>query len=425
MKIFKFMAIALVAMFGFTACDNECEHELNKACEHEFIEVDYSKKLAGIWTCIEPENEYAEALVINADGSVTSTGVFDGQLWEKKGSIKIKDNKMTLSFEDGDYLETRFEMVEGVAFALVDDYLDVRYDYYYCENDLADEIVGMWVSTDAPTTNGNVMTIQTYKENGKAAYTGFGSYVDDFLVNDETNYKVVGDLLFYELPQNMLPEGVYPYIIKRLTYAPNGNAYGDIMVQESQRLIDDKVVEATSSMLRVKQSLNLTGKTYDYISAYVTNVKGKDEDFSIVGNTFNIAKMNASNFDMMFRSVLSCLEFPNATTIKQHFLTNGVESGFDTPITVEGNKVTLDMSAGNPAYRKVEMYMFQDADDSQLHIYMPTASFINYFANLELVTLLVDGKIDLNDATAVAKVFADMEARIESVNVSLVYKARK
>ena len=128
---------------------------------------------------------------------------------------------------------------------------------------------------------------------------------------------------------------------------------------------------------------------------------------------------------MMFRSVLSCLEFPNATTIKQHFLTNGVESGFDTPITVEGNKVTLDMSAGNPAYRKVEMYMFQDADDSQLHIYMPTASFINYFANLELVTLLVDGKIDLNDATAVAKVFADMEARIESVNVSLVYKARK
>ena len=158
MKIFKFMAIALVAMFGFTACDNECEHELNKACEHEFIEVDYSKKLAGIWTCIEPENEYAEALVINADGSVTSTGVFDGQLWEKKGSIKIKDNKMTLSFEDGDYLETRFEMVEGVAFALVDDYLDVRYDYYYCENDLADEIVGMWVSTDAPTTNGNVMS---------------------------------------------------------------------------------------------------------------------------------------------------------------------------------------------------------------------------------------------------------------------------
>ena len=42
-------------------------------------------------------------------------------------------------------------------------------------------------------------------------------------------------------------------------------------------------------------------------------------------------------------------------------------------------KVTLDMSAVNPACRTVEMYMFQDVDDSQLHIYMPTQSFINYF----------------------------------------------
>ena len=37
------------------------------------------------------------------------------------------------------------------------------------------------------------------------------------------------------------------------------------------------------------------------------------------------------------------------------------------------------MSAVNPACRTVEMYMFQDVDDSQLHIYMPTQSFINYF----------------------------------------------
>ena len=116
---------------------------------------------------------------------------------------------------------------------------------------------------------------------------------------------------------------------------------------------------------------------------------------------------------------LSSLEF-KSDVVTQKFLTGE----FDTPITIEDNKVTLDMSVKNSALRNVDMYMFQDADDSQLHIYMPTESFINYFGNLELVTMLVDGKIDLNDAAAVEKVFADMEARIESINVSLVMKAR-
>ena len=103
-----------------------------------------------------------------------------------------------------------------------------------------------------------------------------------------------------------------------------------------------------------------------------------------------------------------------------HYLCNSNQK-----ITVDDNKVTLDLSAENPAYRKVDMYMFQDADDSQLHIYMPTASFINYFANLQIPTLKAEGKLDTTDATAVEKVFTDMEARIQSINVSLVYKARK
>ena len=58
-------------------------------------------------------------------------------------------------------------------------------------------------------------------------------------------------------------------------------------------------------------------------------------------------------------------------------------------------------------------------------MYMHTDAFINYFANLEFVTLLTEGKIDPTDAAAVEKVFTDMEARIESINVSFVLKARK
>jgi hypothetical protein len=136
-----------------------------------------------------------------------------------------------------------------------------------------------------------------------------------------------------------------------------------------------------------------------------------------------MANIKAGDFDMMFRSVLSCFEF-DADLFKYKFRRDdGFEMEFDTPITVEGNKVTLDMSAVNPACRTVEMYMFQDKDDSQLHIYMPTKAFINYFANLEIPALVQEGKLDPTDAAAVEKFFADMEARIESINVSFAMKA--
>ena len=115
-KIFFFCMMVLVAMCGLNSCSEDCDHN--------YIEVDYSKKLAGTWTTIDAENEFAEALIFNADGTVTSTGVFEGAFYEKKGTFKIKDNKITLSFEDGDGMESRFEMVEGKIFSMVDDELD-------------------------------------------------------------------------------------------------------------------------------------------------------------------------------------------------------------------------------------------------------------------------------------------------------------
>ena len=54
---------------------------------------------------------------------------------------------------------------------------------------------------------------------------------------------------------------------------------------------------------------------------------------------------------------------------------------------------------------------------------MPTSSFVNYFANLGIPGLIAEGKLDPTDAAAVAKVYADMEARVESINVSFVLKA--
>ena len=144
----------------------------------------------------------------------------------------------------------------------------------------------------------------------------------------------------------------------------------------------------------------------------------------MLGHTFNMANIKGHNLDMMFRSELFCVDL-NANSITQRFRANGRDIEIVIPITVDDNKVTLDLSAENPAYRKVDMYMFQDADNSQLHMYMHTNDFINYFANMELYNLLAGGEITADNTAAIEKVYADMEARIESINVSFVFKARK
>ena len=399
MNKIKLFSLSLVALF--MACFTACESK---------YDVDHTAHIVGTWTYIGPN--YAEALVIKEDGSVLSTGVENGEYWENvAGTIKIKGNVATMTFEDGDDAIGHIDVIPGIAFSIYEEDGE-EWTFNYCANDLADEVIGMWVSNEGVSG----MTIQTYQEGGKSIFTGFSLGANDYLTNMESTYKVVGNLMFQKTGDS--------YFATRLTYTPNGTAVGDILSTTATMLINGNYVTSTYSFLRVKESLNFTGQIYDYSAAYVSNAKGKDEDFNITGCTFNMANIKAGDFDMMFRSVLFCVEFPNATTMKQYFRPNGIDGGFETPITVEGNKVTLDMSAGNPAFRKVDMYMFQSANDSQLHVYMPTSSFINYFANLEITTMLIEGKIDTTDTAAVEKVFADMDARIESINVSWVFKAR-
>ncbi|MBQ9751199.1 MAG: hypothetical protein IJV81_00005 [Paludibacteraceae bacterium] len=418
MKNFKLMAIALVAMLGFSACE--------KDCNHDFIEHDFTQDIVGTWTFVE--DDLAEAMVIKADGSFTTTGVMKGgYLYEEKGTIKVVNNKVTLAFDgDKDTFEGRLEFVAGKSLSLVmfDDN-DVRLTYDYCENDLSDEILGMWVCNDA-STDAQDMMIQTFDKNGKCTLTGYLPLEDDSeqAKNEATDYKVVGDLLFITIPAEKIGKEEPIYVVDKLTYAPDGTAYGDILTLKTYIEIDGKFVESGWSYLRVKQYLNLDNKVYDYISAYVSNAKGKDEDFTIGENVFNMSTIKAGNFDMMFRSVLSCFEF-SANSFTYKFRSNDMDIEFATPITVDGNKVTLDMSKMNPACRTVVMHMFQDKDDSQLHMYMHTDAFINYFANVEVATLIAMGEINQTDEAAIAKVFADMEARVESINVSFVLKARK
>ena len=417
MKNFKFWVIALVAILGLNSCSEDCDHD--------FIEHDYSQALVGTWTCMD--NDFAEAMVIKADGSVEVTGVVDHEFFQSKGTIKVVNNKMIYKLDNGDEWEGRFEMTTGESFTMVwDDELDIRYTYRYCENDLADEVVGLWVCNDGPST-GKDMTIITYSENGKMSMTsGATSFVGKDLVNVESDYVVVGDLIFKLLPKGNVGEGKPNYIASRLNYTPNGTSLGDILTETSYLVNNDfEVINTTSTFLRVKQNLDLAGKAYDYNNTYVSNVKGLDEDMTMMGHTFNIGKMEGKNLDKMLKTLLFAVEFPNANTINYQYHYNGQTLVFEAPIVVDGNKVTIKMSEFSSYYRDVDMYMFQDQDDCQLHMYMPTYAFINYFANMDLAALTVTGDIDLTDAAAVEAIFERMDERVESINVSFTFKATK
>ena len=405
MKIFKFMTLALVAMLGFSACE--------KDCDHDFIEVDHSKDLVGTWTCLTAD--YAEALVIKADGSVVSTGVENGEYWDGvKGSIKTTNNKMTLLFEDNDNYEGRFEMICGEAFTIFDEN-GKHLTYRYCANDLADEIVGMWVCNDTPADGESEMMINTFYENGKSVLTGFlplgvGS---EQVVNNETDYEVVGNLLIIKIPADRVGGENPMYIARQIIYTPNATAMGDIMTR--------KTITGTSSWLRINQSLDLADHKYDYIKTYVSNVKGEDKDIDFMGYTFNFAKMDGSGLDKMLKALLFAVEFPDANTLGYSYQMNGNKETYNSPIVVEGNKMTIKMSAKVPTLKDVVLYAFQDADCSQMHFYMHKTAFVNFYTNMQAMLMAATNEqFDITNAEAVNAIYNEINNAVQTINVSLV-----
>ena len=278
------LMFAAVAVF-FTACTEECNHE--------FIEVDHSKDLVGTWTCLE--EDYAAAFVFNADGTAFTTGVENGEYWENvQVNWEVVNNKLTLSYEDNTS-ETLLEIIPGKYLSISDKNGDRRKTYKYCENDLSEEIVGMWVCTQIPIGNPEDMLIQTFQEDGTLISTGRVPQSDDNLAVDKTNYKVFGDLYI------VYGEGDVTPLVFKFNVASNASELGDMMTVTGFMPTENGVVEATSAWLRIKQYLELPGMKYNYIKTFVTNVKGEDKDIEFMGYTFNFAKMDGVVLDKMLR----------------------------------------------------------------------------------------------------------------------------
>ena len=405
MKNFKILLMALVAMCGLNSCSDDCNHE--------YIEYDYSKELVGTWTCLKAD--FAEALVFKADGTFASVGVANGEYWEYPNATwTLKGNKLALSSVD--YKSTvRLEIIPGNSLALVDEKGN-RNVFNYCENDLADEVVGMWVYNDVKSD----MRIHTYEENGSATFTGWSNYLNEFSVMENSGYKVIGDLLFQYFSND--EENSTPYIVSRLMYVPNGNALGDMMYISTYSFDEEANTETITSWLRVKQNLNLAGKAYDYSATYISNAKGADKDIAFLDTKFNFAHMDGSIIDKFLKSVLYNVQFPDAKTFQYNCLLEGQNVSLQLPMEVEGNKMTIKMSSRHTSYRDVVVYAFQDADCSQFHMYMPTASFENFFSNLSLSILSASGQVDINNPVHVDAVYKEVADAIESINVSIVMK---
>ena len=413
MKNLKLLVVALVAMFGVISC--------SKDCGHDFVEVDYSKDIVGTWTALEPDH-YA-AYIFNADGTLSTTG-FDGEAyWEdEKGTYSVVNNKITMKFESGRVINGSFDIIPGKTISIVGE--KGRHTYEYCKEDFSDEVVGMWVCTYVSTNNEDFniyqdaeMAINIYQEDGKSIFTGFVIEANDYMANVESTYKVIGDLM---LESNPLGEGVFQYNAFRLTYSPNSNQFGDMLTKTSVMAFGDEVIEFNASMLRIRQSLDLAGKKYDYIKTFVTNVDGLDKDINFMGFEFNFAKMDGVKLDKMLKTLLFNVEFPDANTIKYACHYNNEPMSLDAPIVVDGNKMTVKMSTKNAAYKDIDLYTFQDADCSQMHMYMPTYAFINFFGNMQATMMSQMGDLDLTDAAAVKAVFDSIDNAVNTINVSFV-----
>lgn len=390
MKIFRFFAIALVAMLGLNSCSNE----------QNFIDVDHSADLVGTWTCLEAN--YASSLVFTADGKVVSSGVSGGEYWEDmNGVFSTENNQLSISFENGHTFDGRLDVVANRCMSIANEN-GTLHTYNYCANDLADEVVGMWVVANG----GPDMTIETFNEDGTAIFTGIVG--EQMNLNVEINYHVVGDLMFYTIAA-----GQTTHIAYRLIYSPNATSYGDLMTWQ---LNDD----FSFTRLRIKQSLDLAEKKYDYIKTFISNVKGEDRDVELMGYTFNFAKMDGVFLDKMLKTVLFAVEFPDATTIRYTCHYNQFDLQMDAPIVVDGNKMTIKMQERDSAYHNIDLYTFQDADCSQMHMYMPTSSFIKFFANMQVAFMSELGQLDKNDTAAVDAIYERIDKAVETINVSFV-----
>jgi hypothetical protein len=199
-----------------------------------------------------------------------------------------------------------------------------------------------------------------------------------------------------------------------LTYSPNGTALGDLMIAQNDLL------GKTITWLRVKESLDLSNKSYDYSDIIITDVTGKDVEFEFAGKTLNFSTLNGKVMDKMMKNILFGVSFISSEKMTYNCYYNDKKVSIEAPIVVEGNKITIKMSEKNSAYQDIIAWAFQDKDNSQLHMYMQTASFEKFLANIAIAMMAKDGELELTEES-IEQIHNYIKDAIITINTSLVF----
>ena len=154
------------------------------------------------------------------------------------------------------------------------------------------------------------------------------------------------------------------------------------------------------------------------------NQKEYPEYVNAIG-LWEYTKTVAPAFNCRLHSILT-YELLTAAGIKARYITclpydrNAEPAVVEAPIAVDGNKMTIKISEEYPGLKDVDMYTFQDQDNTQMHMYMPTYSFINFFGNMQVIMMSQLDMIDTTDAAAVKAIYDSIDDAVETINVSFV-----
>ena len=183
MKIFKFMAVALVAMLGLTACEKECDHD--------FIAGDYSKTILGTWSF--DSETFDEDIVFYADGKFSALNYIDNETAIVDGTWTLNRNRLVLTTSEGaTHFSGTISVYAGeVMLMTCEGSKDTRVYYYYVAQPLPKALVGTWTCLE-----GGFAEALTIHEDGSLVSTRLegGRYWEDmegeFMTEVDNSYGI-------------------------------------------------------------------------------------------------------------------------------------------------------------------------------------------------------------------------------------------
>lgn len=398
----NFKLLSMILLTALSVSFISCNKDDNEATANKFV---------GTWTSFG--TNYADMMTVNADGTIVSSGLVAGEDFRENipGTMELDGDRITLSLNDGVKFEGTYEIVAGETLALIDEENNRRIVYKYCEKNYSNDVFGVWISR-YKFDERYVNTIMYFGTDGSVNINGYlpnDLETGNFVYNHFAPYRVFGDLLVIKDTEKSR--------FTRIVITPNTES-GDVM------LFSDG---AGSGLIwnRVKRDLSLLNYVYGYNDIYMAHVKGLDQDIEFMGETINFAKMDGKMMDRLLKGILCTIEFPNANTIKYGYTLNGESKYMEAPIAVDSNELTVLMSQRDAKYKDVQFYAFQNADNSEFHLFFTRQSFVNFFANMQVTMMIQMGTLDPNDTAAIDAVFQTLENAVESIALTLIFETGK